>query len=493
MLERIQSSILVPATLLALTVLFGCDSMPTTYDQCSNDTSCTAAGEHCIDGLCQTPCTIAVDCAGGQDCDNGACGSFCTQSSDCGTGSFCEGAHCVHGCMDDSNCGAGRTCGPNSYCSGCGKDAECAAGQTCNGGSCTCVADADCFAGEACTSGVCRATPGHADPRVARRSLPVTRVLQLMFGYASPPSVTFEVVDPTPGASSVQRLTFDTAAGNLETFTTAVTYPQEFDFAGFTALGPANTQIGSFALDVDRDGVPDAVVPLRALAVNHAYADQARTAQSVALDATIGHAGAGGPHVFTIEIPRGGDADLKTLGDATSVRVVVTLFAGILRNPSHAGAYVAHASFTSVDPDTDGPDDGTGESPEKFSFDLPITIATTTTLPTECVRTVTFESVICRLGALRTLVVANVPAGPLQTHLLATITQAQGKAGQAEMLRTQGKKRPARSAVGRTIAALGSFKHRLKARAARGLGSLRATLLADAADLVKDLRALRHQ
>jgi CSLREA domain-containing protein len=121
------------------------------------------------------------------------------------------------------------------------------------------------------------------------------------------------------------------------------------------------------------------------------------------------------------------------------------------------------------------------------------TTTTTTTLPgTGCAHAATLPSVDCRLAALRTLVTSNVPAGALQTQLLAALTQTRGKTNQVEALRAAGKKRPARSALGRAISALGSFTHRLKSRASRHLGSIKATLLSRAADLVRDLRILRH-
>ncbi len=118
---------------------------------------------------------------------------------------------------------------------------------------------------------------------------------------------------------------------------------------------------------------------------------------------------------------------------------------------------------------------------------------TTTTLPgTGCAHAATLPSVDCRLAALRILVTSKVPAGALQTQLLGALTQTRGKTSQVEALRAAGKKRPARSALGRAISALGSFTHRLKSRAARHLGSIKATLLSRAADLVRDLRILRH-
>jgi Cys-rich repeat protein len=495
MLSRFcRPRIVVPASLVTLIVLLGCADLH--FGDCTDDSACSS-GQTCHDSYCQSACDSFTQCANGQGCDNGACGIPCTQSTDCGTGFFCQGSHCVHGCQQDSDCGTGRSCGSSGYCSGCGRDAECAAGQTCNTGTCTCAHDTDCFGGEVCTSGACQAgfpvaVTSHAPrARLAR----LTRFLQAMLGYGPPPSFTFELVDPAPGVSSAQRLTFDTTAGNLETFTAVVTYPPEFGFNGFTALGPANTRIGSYALDVNLDDVPDVVIPLRATAENHAYVDQALTGESVALDATISHAGAGGPHVFTIEIPRGGDANLATLVASMPVRVVVTLFAGIVDNPTLPGMYTASATFTSVDPNTDGPDDGTKEPPQQFSVQTSMTIAlvTTTTLPgTGCVHAATLPSVNCRLAALRALVTANVPASALQTQLLAALTQARGKTTQVETLLAAGKKRPARSALGRAITALGSFKHRLKSRAARHLGSVKTTLLSGTADLVKDLRALRH-
>lgn len=117
---------------------------------------------------------------------------------------------------------------------------------------------------------------------------------------------------------------------------------------------------------------------------------------------------------------------------------------------------------------------------------------TTTTLPgATCVHAATLPSIDCRLGQLQALVRSDVPPGALQNQLLAALSQARIKTGQVEALRAAGKKHPARSAVGHVISALDSFKQRLKSHAARHL-SAKTMLLADVADVLKDLRAVRH-
>jgi hypothetical protein len=130
-------------------------------------------------------------------------------------------------------------------------------------------------------------------------------------------------------------------------------------------LGPANTQIGTYSFDLDFNGTDDVTVPIQALSMDAAYADlDFNSVFTLGIDSTLEHTT--GSHLFTAMIPLGGDGNPHTLSIPLSARVTLTLFAGILTNPVTSGVYTLQVSFTSVDPDTDGADDGKGESPLGF-------------------------------------------------------------------------------------------------------------------------------
>jgi hypothetical protein len=54
--------------------------------------------------------------------------------------------------------------------------------------------------------------------------------------------------------------------------------------------------------------------------------------------------------------------------------VTLVLFPGLLVNPDRAGVYTLRAQLVSVDPDTDGPDDGRNAAPGVLELGLTVTI-----------------------------------------------------------------------------------------------------------------------
>lgn len=127
---------------------------------CDADGDC-ADGQSCIDGLCETPCTVATvadDCVNGElVCLNGVCSSgcevgknSCPPAQECadlgidvsGSGSFFGGGGsgaavgvCMRPCSDDS-CGDLAVCLEGFCVPTCSEQVECSAGLVCTGGLC---------------------------------------------------------------------------------------------------------------------------------------------------------------------------------------------------------------------------------------------------------------------------------------------------------------------------------------------------------------------
>jgi hypothetical protein len=180
------------------------------------------------------------------------------------------------------------------------------------------------------------------------------------------PPFTFDLGLAVAGVSTAHRLAFDVVDDALQTFAGAVTYPAGFAFNGFTALGPADTQIGSYGADLNADGVVDVALPLRAASATMAYADINADGRMTAIDATIEHVPDvpdPGAHTFNLLLPAGGDGAPNIAYSVLAFRAHVALYAGILRNPAADGPYDITGTFTSVDPDTGGASNGTGSSP----------------------------------------------------------------------------------------------------------------------------------
>jgi len=183
--------------------------------------------------------------------------------------------------------------------------------------------------------------------------------------YALPPDADFFVSLSDAGLSGTHRAFFDTEAQDLQTRQAVLTYPDQFGFNGFLALGPPETVIGAFAVDFDLDFDPDLTLPLRALTADTAYVDGNLDGRFDPADPSLVHTT--GSHVFTATLPRGGDGLARTKVGRLVLRTGVALYAGILVNPTTPGTYQVTGTFTSVDPESGDADDATGVAPTSFA------------------------------------------------------------------------------------------------------------------------------
>jgi hypothetical protein len=190
--------------------------------------------------------------------------------------------------------------------------------------------------------------------------------------YGRAPAPQFELGSHRAGESPAHRLSFSVSAGELETYRARVTYPDGFRFNGFDVVGAIGSQVGALTLDVDGDGAADRTIPLRSLTDGSAYADVIADGRfSAQLEPLLEHAV---PGTFVLRLPFGGDANPDTLTVLFDARVTLVLSGGLLTNPAVAGPYLVTAQLTSVDPDTDGPDDGAGAAPARLAFELTVPI-----------------------------------------------------------------------------------------------------------------------
>ncbi|MGH7339642.1 MAG: hypothetical protein ACREKH_04060, partial [Candidatus Rokuibacteriota bacterium] len=102
--------------------------------------------------------------------------------------------------------------------------------------------------------------------------------------------------------------------------------------------------------------------------------------------------------------------------------------------------------------------------------------------------TASFVSIACRIDDLTASAQAGVPAGALKSALAVKLQSVKANAAKGEMLRGQGKKRPAKRAIGKAIKALKGFEKKLTSRAARNVAqAVRDALKAASQALRTDL------
>jgi hypothetical protein len=199
----------------------------------------------------------------------------------------------------------------------------------------------------------------------------------LDYGRAPDPLVRLDSHEA--GQSPGHFLAFSVFRGELETYRAVVIYPDGFRFRGFDALGPAGTAVGALTLDFDGDGAADQAVPLRSLTPASAYADVIPDGRfSPGLEPVLRHVDAA---AFVLRLPFGGDADAGTLVARFDARVSLALFAGLIANPRVPGTYTVTAALVSVDPDTDGADDGAGAAPVTLAFETSVAIEAPPVVP----------------------------------------------------------------------------------------------------------------
>jgi hypothetical protein len=174
------------------------------------------------------------------------------------------------------------------------------------------------------------------------------------------------------GDAPQHRLTLDVDAGDPEIHRVEVRYPPGFSFKGFHALGDPGTAVGAYGLDFVFDGTPDVEVPLRSLGAGSAFVDVFADGRFDSVLEPVLHQMGGS--TFSLTLPFGGDATAATLEAARSVRVSLVLFGGLIANPRLGGWHVIEGDLITVDPDTDGSDDGRGDLPFTRHVELPVKI-----------------------------------------------------------------------------------------------------------------------
>jgi uncharacterized membrane protein len=133
-------------------------------------------------------------------------------------------------------------------------------------------------------------------------------------------------------------------------------------------------------VDFGFDGVSDFTIPVYSIDNNNAYADRdISNSFTASVDSTMAYSNSGGNHVFTTTLPFGGDGSPQTITGPFTERIVAVINSGILTNPASAGTYTATGVFTSVDPDTDGADNTTGDPPMTLNISQDILITSTVT------------------------------------------------------------------------------------------------------------------
>jgi hypothetical protein len=174
------------------------------------------------------------------------------------------------------------------------------------------------------------------------------------------------------GESGTHRLSFSIMTGDPELYSVTVSYAAGFRLTGFGTQGPQGSAVGSYELDVNADGVADRVLPIRSVSNTLAYIDVIEDGRFTPDLEPALHGDADA--TLRLRLPFGGDANADTRVSPVGARAVLALNPGIIVNPPLGGDYLVQARLTTVDPDSDGPDDGIGNAPETTALSVAVRI-----------------------------------------------------------------------------------------------------------------------
>ena len=120
-------------------------------------------------------------------------------------------------------------------------------------------------------------------------------------------------------AEASHEVSFNVSAGELEATRVQLTYPNDFAFNGFDALGSTNSRIGSLRFVAAGTGV---IFPVRSRDVDSAYGDaDANGVYTVGSDPIIEYSRSRADQQLTVYLPLGGDFDASTTTSPSASRI----------------------------------------------------------------------------------------------------------------------------------------------------------------------------
>ena len=190
--------------------------------------------------------------------------------------------------------------------------------------------------------------------------------------YGAVAKASYKIIPPRRNALARHVISFRNGRGNLETYKFRILIPRGFRFIGFPAQ---KKPIGKVTFDWTFNGKANHTINIYALSKTTAYADVGgNKAFTRAKEPFIRYVKTKKRQAIVVTLPFGGDGNPATITGFGPMQITLFLNKGILRNPAKAGRYVFTGVFTSVDPDTDGPNNKAGAPPKKRRFSKRIRI-----------------------------------------------------------------------------------------------------------------------
>jgi hypothetical protein len=234
-------------------------------------------------------------------------------------------------------------------------------------------------------------------------SLITGAVLEGLSPFLAPLIYILSFTSYAPGAETGYSLRTVMTQGQREIYSADVTLPSGYTFNGFDKWG-AGARIGAYGFDFADDDSIDRYLPIYGVSHGLAYVDSnLNGTYESEIEPRIEYMPSGGSNTWLlITAPYGGDANQTTGAARFTSNIFAGFRTGILTNPTMTGTHVIESTFTSIDPDNDNADDGSGDAPIVINAMTNITIRGddlfASTLP--LTRNLDFDTISTHFGSI---------------------------------------------------------------------------------------------
>ena len=195
--------------------------------------------------------------------------------------------------------------------------------------------------------------------------------------FPSPSNLKMVAEHNKPGQSPAFIGSAFIPAGALQTYEAIVLFPPPFTVSpnGFLDIAPVGTNMGSYQMDLNDDGITDLEFPVLSESSFFAWMDvNGNNLKDQAEPEMFQSQDINGNELLVITLPSGGDNNPSNNNGNNNFKMSLNLKAGLFINPMNASSHSITATLQSVDPDTGGMNNGSGIEPEIINLETPLII-----------------------------------------------------------------------------------------------------------------------
>lgn len=195
--------------------------------------------------------------------------------------------------------------------------------------------------------------------------------------FPTPTNLKMMAEHNKPGQSSAFTGSAFIPAGAFQTYEAIVRFPPPFTVNpnGFLDIAPVGSNIGSYQMDLDDDGISDLEFPVLSESSFFAWMDiNDNNMKDFSEPEVFQSQDINGNQLLVVSIPNGGDDNASVNIGNIGYQLKLYLKEGLFINPMIASSHTITATLQSVDPDTGGINNGSGLEPESIKLETQLII-----------------------------------------------------------------------------------------------------------------------